>query len=229
MVFKDYDFNSSKVKSIFNNANNILENFKTPKLITLISKSDFNDRIIYTGPYLFVSLNLYFGSNFYENTPNYLSQKMNKLFIPNDIAFKISEKYVKVKDDRTLLSKIIQYGKILYLNKLLNNEEEDWVIFNTSPNKMKWTNDNEFEIWSYFVENEFFFNTNIDLRSRFISLSPYSKFNLDIDKESPGAIGRWLGYKIVNSYMNNNKASLNELLDLDHYTIFKNSKYKPFK
>jgi hypothetical protein len=97
MEFKDYDFNSSKVKSIFNNATNILENFKTPKLITLISKSDFNDRIIYTGPYLFVSLNLYFGSNFYENTPNYLSQKMNKLFIPNDIAFKISEKYVKVK------------------------------------------------------------------------------------------------------------------------------------
>ena len=229
MEFKDYDFNSSKVKSIFNNANNILENFKTPKLITLISKSDFNDRIIYTGPYLFISLNLYFGSNYYENTPNYLSQKMNKLFIPNDIAFNISEKYVQGKDDRTLLSKMIQYGKILYLNKLLNNEEEEWVIFNTSPNKMKWTNDNEFEIWSYFVENEYFFNTNIDLRSRFISLSPYSKFNLDIDKESPGAIGRWLGYKIVNSYMNNNKLSLNELLDLDHYTIFKNSKYKPFK
>ena len=227
--FKDYNFNSSEVKSIFNNANNILENFKPPKLITLISKSDFNERIIYSGPYLFISLNLYFGSNYYVNTPNYLSLKMNKLFIPNDIAFKISEKYVQSKDDRTLLSKMIQYGKILYLNKLLNNEEEDWVIFNTNPKKMKWTNDNEFEIWSYFVENEYFFNTNIDLRSRFISLSPYSKFNLDIDKESPGAVGRWLGYKIVDSYMNNNKSTINELIDLDHYTIFKNSKYKPFK
>ena len=42
----------------------------------------------------------------------------------------------------------------------------------------------------------------LDLRSRFLSESPYSKFNLDIDKQSPGAIGRWLGYKIVDSYMN---------------------------
>ena len=227
--FKDYNFNSNQVQSIFHNANNILDNFKTPTLITLISKSDFNERIIYSGPYLFISLNLYFGSNYYTNIPNYLSFNMNKLFIPNDIAFKISERFVQSKDDRTLISNMIHFGKILYINKLLNNEDEDWVIFNTNQKKMKWTIDNEFEIWSYFVENEYFFNTNIDLRSRFISLSPYSKFNLDIDKESPGGIGRWLGYKIVDSYMKNNKVSLNDLIDLDHYTIFKNSKYKPFK
>ena len=80
-----------------------------------------------------------------------------------------------------------------------------------------------------FVENEYFFSTDIDLRSRFLSESPYSKFNLDIDKQSPGAIGRWLGYKIVYSYMTNNNINLNELGGLDHYTIFKSSKYKPFK
>jgi uncharacterized protein YjaZ len=154
---------------------------------------------------------------------------MNKSFIPNDIAFKISERYIKSKDDRTLLSNMILFGKILYLNKLLNSEEEEYVIFNTTTKKMNWTNENEFEIWSYFVENEYFFNTDIDLRSRFMSLSPYSKFNLDIDKKSPGAIGRWLGYKIVDSYMKNNKTDLKELINLDHYTIFNKSKYKPFK
>tara|TARA_B100000780_G_scaffold80709_1_gene54994 strand:- start:23073 stop:24008 length:936 start_codon:yes stop_codon:yes gene_type:complete len=227
--FKGYDFNSKKVKLIFNNAKSILQNFKTPKIITLISKSDFNDRIIYNEPYLFISLNLYFGSNYYENIPKYISKNMNKFFIPNDIAFKISERYIKSKDDRTLLSNMILFGKILYLNKLLNPEEEDYVIFNTTIKKMNWTNENEFEIWSYFVENEYFFNTDIDLRSRFMSLSPYSKFNLDIDKKSPGAIGRWLGYRIVDSYMKNNKIDLKELINLDHYTIFKKSKYKPYK
>ena len=227
--FKGYDFNSKKLKVIFNNAKSILPNFNTPKIITLISKSDFNDRIIYNGPYLFISLNLYFGSNYYENIPKYISKNMNKSFIPNDIAFKISERYIKSKDDRTLLSNMILFGKILYLNKLLNSEEEECVIFNTTTKKMNWTNENEFEIWSYFVENEYFFNTDIDLRSRFMSLSPYSKFNLDIDKKSPGAIGRWLGYKIVNSYMKNNKTDLKELINLDHYTIFNKSKYKPFK
>ena len=70
---------------------------------------------------------------------------------------------------------------------------------------------------------------SIDLRSRFMLLSPYSKFNLDIDKKSPGGIGRWLGYKIVNSYMNNTQITVNELLNTDHYSIFKDSKYKPVK
>ena len=227
--FKDYDFSSLKLKSIFNNAKNILENFNSPKIFTLITKSDFKDRMIYSGPYLFISLNLYFGSNYYTDLPSYISRRMDKSFIVNDIAFKISEGYVSGEDDRTLIYKMIEYGKILYLNKLLNINEEDWVIFNTTLEKMKWTNENEFEIWSFFVENEYFFSTDIDLRSRFLSESPYSKFNLDIDKQSPGAIGRWLGYKIVDSYMTNNNINLNELVGLDHYTIFKNSKYKPFK
>ena len=121
--FEDYDFNSLKIKSIFNNAKNVLENFKTPKIYTLINKGDFNDRMIYNDPYLFISLNLYFGSNYYENIPDYISKKMDKFFIPNDIAFRISESYVKDNnDDRTLLSNMVLYGKIIYLNKLLNIE-----------------------------------------------------------------------------------------------------------
>ena len=230
VLFEDYDFNSLKIKSIFNNAKNVLNFFKTPKIYTLINKGDFIDRMIYNDPYLFISLNLYFGSNYYENIPDYISKKMDKFFIPNDIAFRISESYIKDNnDDRTLLSNMVLYGKIIYLNKLLNIEEEDWVIFNTSIEKMKWTNENEFDIWNYFVKNEYFFDTDIGLRSRFMSLAPYSKFNLDIDKKSPGSIGRWLGYKIVDSYMKNNKTNLNELVDLDHYTIFRKSKYKPSK
>ena len=37
----------------------------------------------------------------------------------------------------------------------------------------------------------------------------------------------WLGYKIVDSYMKSNKTNINKLLNTDHYTIFKESKYKP--
>ena len=61
---------------------------------------------------------------------------MNKLFIPNDIAFKISERFVQSKDDRTLISNMIHFGKILYINKLLNKEDEDWIIFNTNQKKI---------------------------------------------------------------------------------------------
>ena len=115
----------------------------------------------------------------------------------------------------------------MYLKKQLNPDESNSIILKTTKEKLNWAESNEFEIWNYFIENELFFNTDLSLRSRFISKAPYSKFNLDIDKKSPGSIGMWLGYKIVDSYMKNNKININQLLNTDHYTIFKESKYKP--
>jgi hypothetical protein len=227
-VFSDFHFNSKKLKTIFNKAKS-LEAFKYPTIVSLINMGNFEDRVIYADSLLFVSLNFYLGSNYYNNLPNYISERMEISHISNDIAYKISEKFVNNLEDRTLLSNMITHGKILYINKLINESEEEWIIFNTTKEKLAWALENEFEIWSYFVEKELFYDTDLDLRSRFMSPAPYSKFNLDIDKKSPGGIGRWLGFKIVNSYMNHNQITVNQLLNIDHYTIFKNSKYKPVK
>ena len=227
-VFSDFNFNSKKLKTIFSKAKS-LEAFKYPTIVSLINKGNFEDRVIYADSLLFVSLNFYLGSSYYNNVPNYISERMEISHISNDIAYKISEKFVNNLEDRTLLSNMITHGKILYINKLINASEEDWIIFNTTKEKLVWAIENEFEIWSYFVEKELFYDTDLDLRSRFMSPAPYSKFNLDIDKKSPGGIGRWLGFKLVNSYMNHNQITVDQLLNIDHYTIFKNSKYKPPK
>ncbi|MDF1518362.1 MAG: gliding motility lipoprotein GldB, partial [Lutibacter sp.] len=57
-----------------------------------------------------------------------------------------------------------------------------------------------------------------------------SKFYIDIDKESPGRIGVWLGWQIVSAYMtNNNDVTLQQLLQTDAEEIFNKSKYKPKK
>ena len=228
-VFDDFQFNSPKLKLIFKNAKENFNSFQAPKLISLISLGDYNDKVIYADSIVLVSLNYYYGSNYYPDLPKYLSRKMDKSYIFNDIAHEISKSFIKRNEDRTLLSEMIYKGKIFYINKTLNPYESDTIIFNSTENKIKWASLNELEIWTYFLENELFYNTDIDLRSRFLSLSPYSKFNLDIDRLSPGNIGSWLGYKIVSSYVNKNNITLDELINLDHYTIFKNSKYKPPK
>jgi uncharacterized protein YjaZ len=59
--------------------------------------------------------------------------------------------------------------------------------------------------------------------------APFSKFYIDIDKESPGRIGVWLGWQIVRSYMNNNEVTLQQLLQTNAEEIFNKSKYKPKK
>lgn len=228
-VFQNFDSISNEIQLIFENSKVIFPKFKSPKVITLNSQSEYSNRIIYSDSLLFISLDSYLGENYYKSLPKYISQNMNKVFLINDLALKISENQVKKDLDRTLLSEMIYYGKILFINKLLLSKSEDYLLFHTSKDKIHWANNNENNIWAFFVENEYLFNTSDDLKLRFISIAPYSKFNLDIDKYSPGSIGKWLGYKIVNSYMINTNVSIDELIKMDNYKIFKKSNYKPKK
>jgi len=83
-------------------------------------------------------------------------------------------------------------------------------------------------IWSYFIEKELLYSTDNSLNKRFIDEAPFSKFYLDIDNESPGSVGAWLGWQIVRSYMKHNKeVGLKDLMTTENELIFKKSRYKP--
>ena len=228
-VFKDFKATENDIFKIFLNFEEIFPEFKKPKVITLNSQSDYENRIIYADSLLLISLDSYLGENYYTDLPAYISLNMNKKYISNDVAEKIAEKFVQKPEDRTLLGEMIYHGKILYLNKYLTSFNDDYLIFHSSLKKIKWAEENEYNIWGFFIEKDFLFSTRNDLKSRFISFSPFSKFNLDIDKSSPGSIGKWIGYKIINSYMKNNNSDLKDLLKEDYYKIFTKSKYKPIK
>ena len=95
--------------------------------------------------------------------------------------------------------------------------------------QLDWAIDNESYIWSYFVERELLFNTNPKLLMRFINPAPFSKFNLELDRESPGRLGQYIGWQIVRAYMKNNDVTLVQMLDKNAEDIFNNSKFKPRK
>ena len=76
---------------------------------------------------------------------------------------------------------------------------------------------------------ELLYSTDQKLDARFLNLAPFSKFYLELDNESPGGIGRYIGYNIVKSYMENNDVSLQNLFEKSSEEIFNNSKYKPKK
>ena len=67
------------------------------------------------------------------------------------------------------------------------------------------------------------------LNARFIQRAPFSKFYLELDQESPGSVGVFIGWQIVRAYMKNNNVTLQELALKDAKTIFDQSKYKPKK
>ena len=123
---------------------------------------------------------------------------------------------------------LIYYGKQLYfMDKVIPFKTDAEKIAYTQE-KLEWSKANEFQIWQYFVDRELLFSTDSKLPGRFINPAPFSKFQLEqIDNESPGKIGQFIGWMIVRSYMENNEVSFQEMLSKSAEEIFNNSNYKP--
>lgn len=205
--------------------------FSPPKTFFLINDLDYEHSVVYSDSLLFISLDMYLGkdSEVYESFPQYLASNYTKEHIIVDISEKIIEQKFQIKRGRGFLESMIFYGKIIYLKQLFLPETEENILLKIEKNKLNWSQNNESEIWKYFITNKLLFSTDNSLNKRFIDEAPFSKFYMEGDSESPGKIGRWIGYKIIQSYAKNNKTSLEDLLLLDAQSILQRSKYKPSK
>ncbi len=149
--------------------------------------------------------------------------------ITQDLIADLYARKGKIPTDKTFLAQMVYYGKQLYLKDVLTPDADDATKMGYTPEQIKWCKENEAEIWRYFVERNMLYDTDANLLRRFILPSPFSKFYLDLDNESPGRIGVWMGWQMVKSYMKNNDVSLQQLLDMDEKELFLQSKYKPKK
>lgn len=203
---------------------------KTPKIITVISEMDYTNKVIYTDSLAIISLELYLGKNhkFYQ-FPKYLKQNFELRQMLPDLVSSFSAKKIAPMSGNILVSQMVYYGKQLYLNDLLLPEYSDADKMGFTQEQNKWCEENEAYIWRYFIENELLYSDDQKLGNRFINPAPFSKFYLEIDNESPGRVGAWVGWQMVRSFMKNNEVSLQEMLKMDAKELFKKSKYKPKK
>tara|TARA_B110000967_G_scaffold112065_1_gene114721 strand:- start:158 stop:1114 length:957 start_codon:yes stop_codon:yes gene_type:complete len=219
------------LEGLFKHIKYYFSNFKTPNVVTANSDVDYRNKIFIADNMLVISLDNYLGSDhfFYEGIPSYVVENMKESQIISDVASIYSQMYVPKIQSRIFLAQMIYYGRILYLKDLWLPNASDEVKIGYSQEKLKWIQENETEIWRNFVENEYLYSTNPKLVSRFIDPAPFSKFYLEIDNDSPGMVGRFIGWQIVKSYMDKNNVGLDKLLTISEEEIFKKSKYKPKK
>lgn len=205
--------------------------FQTPKVVTTTSDVDYRNKVILADSILIIALDTYLGSDhpFYEGIDKYVSKDMKPSQIGPNVAEIYGHQYVKPPRNAAFLSQIIYYGKQLYLLDLWMPNISDAEKIGYTEEEYTWAEENELYMWRYFIENELLYSTDSKLGARFINPAPFSKFYLEIDNESPGMLGRYLGWKIVRAYMKNNTVEINRLMVTDADEIFKNSKYKPKK
>lgn len=205
--------------------------FQTPKVITTTSDVDYRSKVILADSILVIALDTYLGSEhpFYFGIDRYVVKEMQESQIGPDVAEAFGHKYVKAPKNTAFLSQIVYYGKQLYLKDLWMPNTSDADKIGYTEKEYTWAEENELYMWRYFIESEMLYSTDPKLGARFINPAPFSKFYLEIDNDSPGMLGRYLGWKIVRAYMENNSVEVQRLMITDADEIFKNSKYKPKK
>ena len=204
---------------------------KTPRVITLVNEVLIDKKAFYTNDLILISLDTYLGKNhkFYEPFAEYQKANLETHQMLPDLVTNFAFRKIVPSQDKTLISEMIYFGKLHYLKDLLIPETPNYQKIGYTEMQEKFCIENESQMWSYLVNEKLLYDNNIKNYQRFIEDGPFTKFYLDIDRESPGRVGQWLGWQIVKSYMENNDVTLDQLLKTEPTVRFNKSKYKPKK
>jgi len=200
--FPDFKEEKKEITSLFRHFKYYFPQFKAPRVVTIISEVDYRNKVVATDSLLLISLDTYLGEKhrFYEGMQVYLRKNFRKEQLTNDIAFEYANQLIENPQGRTFLDQMIYYGKILYLKDKVLPTMSDANKMGYTPKELAWAQANEDQIWRYFVERELIYDTDTELRARFINLAPFSKFRLQLDNESPPQIGQYIGWQIVKQF-----------------------------
>jgi hypothetical protein len=190
--------------------------------------SGFKENVIVSDNVISVSADKYLGKDypvykqFFE--PYRLLQMQPKLLTRDYLkAWLLSDLLPPLKSPR-LLDDMIQEGKVLYaLSKLLPG----WPLYDLlsyTPEQEAWCNDNEKKIWQTIVKSNHLYSSDFLLIGRYVNDAPYTA---TLGLQSPGRVGAWVGWRIVQAYASKNNVLLEQLFLSDSQKLLKASGYNP--
>jgi gliding motility-associated lipoprotein GldB len=206
-----------------------------PKFIAFVS--GFEVQAPVGDGYMGIGLDMFLGkdSRFYpaivRSVPMYLSRRFSPEYVVPRLAetFAREELFPERDEDRTLLSKMIHNGKILYfMDQVLDEKVPDSVKIGYTAQQLGWCTAYEGNIWGYFMEHELLFKTDYQKIQVYLSEGPFTP-GLGEKNQSAPKLGVWMGWQIVRKYMKENPdVTLQQLMaERDAEKILHASKYKP--
>ena len=228
-AFPDFKKYEAGLELFYKHVRYYFPKMRIPHIITLTTDVDYENRVLLADSLLFIGLDNYLGTDheFYSGLSRYIAQDLNADYLVGDVAETFATAVLPYPKERSFVARMVYYGKILYLKDKLLPLTPDSVKMRYSAKAWDWARVNEGQIWRYFVERELLYSTDNQLDLRFLDPAPFSKFRLELDSESPGRIGRYIGWQIVRAYMANHSDSLEQLLALSGEQLFQKSNYKP--
>ena len=176
--------------------------------------SGFQAQISNGSGYIGIGLDLFLGadSRFYPALTEAFPRYLSRYFSPDNITprviegFAREEMYPERDTDQTLLTKMVYNGRIMYFMNEMMPDVPDSTVIQYTKKQMDWAVANESDIWGYFLDQNFLYETDYNKIKQFIDVAPFTA-GLGTTNDSSPRLGIYIGWQIVKKYMD--KASRN--------------------
>ena len=229
--FQDLKNSKADLQNLFQHLKYYDQSFSIPRVVTLTNYVDYRNKTIVTDSIVLIALDNFLGGEhrFYQSIPQYLSENMRDDLIVVNVAEQYAKKYIFQPKRQTFLDEMIYFGKLHYFKDIMIPFKSDASKIEYTEEELKWAEANESAIWSYFIEKELLYSTDSKLPGRFIANAPFSKFYLELDNESPGRLGQYIGWQIVKTYAKRTGDNVFDIMKMQPEELFRKSNFKPKK
>lgn len=229
--YENLDWLEQGFAGAFGKTGQFFPSFEPPAVYTYVSGLFYEAPVQYYDSVLVIALDMYLGARFEPyrqiGLPYYMARRLTGESILPDCMKEVGYSFMAGKTPgKTLLDQMIFHGKVLYFLEKVLPSVPDSAITGYTPEQIEWCNDNESQLWAFLIDQELLFSTESFTISKFIQDGPFTS---GMPPESPSMLGKWLGWKIVRSYMQKNDGvSLQQLFaDQDSQGLLNRSGYKP--
>ena len=203
-----------------------------PDFCTLVSGIDFQmPQVFGYGNTIFICLDMYLGKDckLYGQTgmPNYIAARCDKKYMATDCFSKaLVYRHLPDKTLVTVLDNMVDAGKKMLFTQTMFPTTDPQDILGYSKEQYKWALSHESAIWHRMVEKNMVYDKSDDLARRLIDETPFTR---DFGNDSPGRLGVFIGFQIVQSYMKTHPGTtLKALMNMtDSQKLLRESGYKP--
>ena len=227
-LFANVDSLQEALNTGFSRLHFLYPEWEIPTLYLFVS--GFNSSVMYYENIMGVGVDMYLGSDYpYYNQVvyDYQKQTMRKACVAGDVLSMYLAYHISYNSKyNRLLEQMIFRGKQLFLLAQLLPNEPVWEVIGYSKEQWDWCEQYEQAIWNRIMQKRDLFKTESNVLSSYMNDGP---FTAEVTQDSPGRLGVWVGWRIVDSYMRNNKdVTLRELMnENDAQKILEQSYYKP--
>ena len=232
LKFSNLDNLHEELKKGFQYVKHYYPDYRIPKVVTYTGLIG-DPQVALTKEAMAIGLQMYLGKGFsayntleaIDKFPQYISRRFEPAYIPVNCFQNIAQDiYPEKLQGLSLIEQMIEKGKQWWLVDKFLPGLPDSLKTGFKQSQLDWCLQNEGLVWNYIIQNNDIYTTEPTIIQNFIGEAPKTDGMPDA---SPGNIGQWVGWRIVQKFAADANLTVPQVLQTDARKILEGAKYKP--